>query len=245
MQTKLARWASSLLVVVGVVLVAAFFFDWVRGGISGARLAWDIKHWLFLVPISGAALAITAGTRSQHTRLVAILAGLLVVGDVALALFRGVIDSGLDTWLLLGGAGVMIAGMADKRRSLRAVGGVAVLLSFFAPWDDKSMFRSLIGSDADVLKAMGINVGVMWLSGIAGVTAILSALSTKPWSRWVAAMSGIAVYASFFWVMGSVVNMILAWGAWATLGASATALVLGVLAPGQRVVAAAAPAPKA
>jgi hypothetical protein len=49
--------------------------------------------------------------------------------------------------------------------------------------------------------------------------------------RSIAMASGLAVFASMLWMIGSVANLIFAWGAWSTLAASATALVIGVLAP--------------
>lgn len=242
MQKQLARWASSLLTVAGLVLVLAFFTSWIRGGVSGFYLAREVKHWLFLVPAVGALLAAAAATRSSYTRVVAVIAGLLVAGDVVYQLLDSVLHSGVDTWLILGGGAVVLAGIEPKHKTLRAVGGFAVLAGFVAPWDKASMLHVLLSSDADMAKAVGINMNVMWLTGAAGIAAITSALIAPAWSRKLAAAAGIAVFVSFFWLLASVANVVFAWGAWTTLGASATALALGILAPNERPAAA---APKA
>ena len=83
----------------------------------------------------------------------------------------------------------------------------------------------------DFIGGRGINVKVLWLIPVAGIAAIASAKKTGPGAKKIALVSGIAVFGSMLWMIGSVANLFFAWGAWTTLGASATALALGVLAP--------------
>ena len=234
MNKPLAGWATSLLTLVGTVLVCAFFVAWVNDGTSGLSLAWHQEHWLFLIPISGLALAATAQSKSAHTRIAAIGAGLLVTGDLMFDMLRGVMHGGLDLWLMLGGAALVLAGLGEKNRGLRTAGGVAVLVGFFAPWTSDSMFRGLIGEGADFAAAIGINIKVLWLIPVAGIAALASGGITGTRGRNIAAVAGIAVFASMMWMIGSVANLVFAWGAWSTLGASATALALGVLAPSDK-----------
>lgn len=215
----------------GLVLVGAFFVSWINDGTTGWTVARHVEHWLFLVPISGAVLALAAGTRSSVTRLAAIAAGLLVAGDLTFEMLKGAMHGGLELWLMLGGAAAVLAGVSEKNRSLRAIGGIAVLAGFFAPWTHDSLFRGLIGEGADFAAAIGINVKVLWLIPIAGIAAIVSAKQTGPRAKKIALVSGIAVFGSMLWMLGSVANLVFAWGAWTTLGASAAALALGVLAP--------------
>jgi hypothetical protein len=233
MNKKLAGWATSLLALVGVVLVCAFFVAWITDGTTGLSIAWHEEHWLFLVPVSGALLAATAGAKSVHTRLCAIGAGLLVAGDLMFEMLRGMLHGGLDLWLMLGGAAIVLAGISDKNKSLRAIGGLAVLAGFFAPWTSESTFRGLLDG-ADFAAALGINIKILWLIPVAGIAALASAGIAGTRGRNIAAVSGIAVFGSMLWMIGSVANLVFAWGAWATLGASATALALGVLAPTEK-----------
>src|SRR4051794_12898029 len=98
--------------------------SWVDFGgayrVSGLRLAWEENHWLLLVPLAGALVLAASATRSQHTRLAALLAGLAVTGYVLFNVAHSVIHSGLDTWLILGGAGLMLGGARGDRAVWRA-----------------------------------------------------------------------------------------------------------------------------
>jgi hypothetical protein len=241
-QTKLARWASSVLTVVGATLVGAFFLAWVDNT-SGLGLAMDGERWLFLVPIAGVALAVSAASNGPFTRIAAIGAGLLVAGDLMLDMLRGMLHGGPELWLMLGGAGVVLAGLGEKNKGLRAAGGIAILVGFFAPWSDESMFRALWSYGGMLADEIGISVRVLWLIPVAGITAIASA--ALPNGKKLAAFSGIAVFGSLLWMLGSVANLIFSWGAWITLGASGVALVLGVIAPGAKAAKAAVAAPVA
>ncbi len=233
MSTKLAKWASSLLVVAGAVMVGAFFLSWIRdwgdGGVSGWQLAHD-KHWLYAIPASGLLLALAAGTHASYTRLLALVAGLLVAGDFAYHLLRDMIHSDLTTYLLLGGAGVMIAGIDPARRALRAIGGIAVLLAWFAPWQRGAAISFTIDF-ADVFSLLGVAMILVYGSMLAAVVAIVSAFTDKPWGKTAALLAGVSVFAAYFWLLLTVANLFLGWGAWMTLGASGAALALAVLAP--------------
>lgn len=214
------------------------FVNWIDvSGVAtqtGLGIAWEHKHWLFLVPIAGAVLAATAGSRSKYTRFAAIAAGLVVAGDVMFDSTKSIIlDGGVATWLVFGGAGVVLGGVASTRRSWRVAGGLAVLCGFFAPWDSESMFRILWNGQAAALAdAFGIAMRILWLVPIAGVAAIASGLSSHAKSGRLALVAGIAVFGSVAWLVGSVANLMFAWGAWAALGASSIALVIGVFVPG-------------
>jgi hypothetical protein len=238
MNKRLAGWAYSVLSVVGVVLVGAFFLAWVKLGDepSGLSIAWHDEHWLFLVPLSGAVLAATAGAKSNLTRLAAIAAGALIAGDMAFELLKGMLHFNLDMWLMLGGAAVVMIGSVDKHRALRGAGGIAILAGFFAPWTSDSLFHGLREA-GDVAAMFGISTAALWLIPLAGLAAIASSNTTGLRGRRIALASGIAVFASILWFIGSVANMVFAWGAWATFGASATALVLGLVAPDEKPAA--------
>jgi hypothetical protein len=149
-------------------------------------------------------------------------------------MLRGVLHGGLDLWLMLGGAAIVLAGLPDKNKSLRAIGGLAVLAGFFAPWTSDSTFRGLIGDGADFAQAIGIHIKILWLIPVAGVAALASMGMPGARGRNIAAVAGIAVFGSMLWMIGSVANLVFAWGAWATLGASATALAIGVLGPSDK-----------
>lgn len=209
-------------------MIGAFFLAWINDGTSGLSLAWDGERWLFLSPIAGGALVAAAASRASYTRLAAVVAGVVVAGDVGYELMKGVFHGGLDLWLMLGGALVVLAGVPDKNKSLRVVGGIAVLVGFFAPWTE-STFSMLTSEAADFARMMGISVRVLWLIPLAGVGAIISGGAG---GKKLAVASGLGVFGALMWMIGSVANMVLAWGAWMTLGASAIALVVGVLAPG-------------
>jgi len=230
--TKLASWASTLLVVSGVVLVAAFFLAWIAGGgPSGWQLAHD-ERWLYAIPASGLLLALAAGTESKYTRLAALAAGLLVCGDFAYHLLRGVIHSNLSTWMLLGGAATMLCGISPARRALRAVGGIAVLLAFFQPWEHHTAIRLTLDlSLSDLMSVMGIAIILVYASMLAAVVAIISAFTTKPWGKTAALAGGFLVFLAYFWMLLAIATLFLGWGAWMTLGASSFALVVAVVAP--------------
>jgi hypothetical protein len=235
MNKRLAGWAYSVLSVVGVVLVGAFFLSWVKLGDepSGLSIAWHQEHWLFLVPLSGAVLAATAGAKSSATRLAAIAAGALIAGDMAFEMLKGMVHFNLEMWLMLGGAAVVMIGSVDKHRALRGAGGLAILVGFFAPWTSDSLFRGLWDA-GDVAAMFGISTAVLWLIPLAGIAAIVASNQTGIRGRRLALGAGIAVFASILWFIGSIANMVFAWGAWATFGASATALVLGLVAPDEK-----------
>jgi hypothetical protein len=235
---KLAQWASSILVVAGVVLVGAFFLDWIRdwgeGGSSGWRIARDGEHWLYAIPVSGLALALAAGSRASVTRLVALACGLLVAGDFAYHLLRDLIHSNLTTYMLLGGAAITLVGIPTERRALRAVGGAAVLLALFAPWESHAGFSVAVSiSLSDLFSVLGIATILVYAAMLGAVVAIVSAFTTKPWGKTAALVAGLAVFAAYFWLLLAVANMFFAWGAWLTLGASTAALGLAVLAPAE------------
>lgn len=192
----------------------------------GIGLAWEANHWLFLVPVAGAALVASAATRSAHTRLAAIAAGIAITGYVLFGVARSMLHSGLDTWLILGGAGAMLAGVSKERSTWRAVGGIAVLAGFIAPWADTSMWQLLTSGFAG---EMGIRI--LWLVPVCAITGIISAGSAIKGAK-LAAASGIAIYGTFLFIIGSVAWAVFGIGAWAALGASTVALIIGVLARG-------------
>jgi hypothetical protein len=136
-------------------------------------------------------------------------------------------------WLMLGGAVVVMFGSVDKHRALRGAGGLAILIGFFAPWTSDSLFRGLWAA-GDVADMFGISTAVLWLIPLAGIAAIVSSNQTGIRGRRLALGAGIAVFASILWFIGSIANMVFARGAWATFGASATALVLGLVAPDEK-----------
>ena len=236
-KTFLPAWAYGLLSAIGAVLVASMFVNWVDVGgesATGLGLAWEHEHWLFLVPVVGVLLAVAAGSRSEYTRLAAIAAGVVVSGNVMFQFAKTLfVDGGVDTWLVFGGAGVILGGVAATRRSWRVVGALAVLAGFVAPWDDQSMWRLLTSRELDFLTdGLGITVRVLWFVPLAAIVAIGSGVSSHAKAGRVALVAGLAVFGAFAWMIGSAANLVLAWGAWAALGSSALALVIGVLAPG-------------
>jgi hypothetical protein len=242
--TTMPRWATTILATMGVVMVAAMFVNWVdvNGQIemNGWRFAWDTDRWLLLVPVVGAALVAAASTRSRHTRLAAVLAGALVAGDVLYDLSKDLVHADLATWLVLGGAGAILAGLGKDGRGWRIGGGLAVLAGFFAPWTHNSLYGLLTDDLArTILDHMGVTVRVLWLIPLAAIGGIVAGLDRKPSGGRLALASGVAIYGAFLWLIGSAANVVLAWGAWATLAASAVALVLGVLASGPVIAKAA------
>ena len=228
-KTTLPQWAFGVLAVAGVVLVASMFLNWIDLGgdwsRSGLGLAWDDNHWMFLVPLAGGLLVAAASTRSEFTRLAAIFAGTVITGYVLFDLSRSIIHSGLDTWLMLGGAGVLLAGASRERVSWRAAGGALVLAGFFAPWTDESLWKGLTAASG---WDMGITIRVLWLIPLAGVVGIISAGNAANGKK-LALASDAAVYGAFLWVIGSTAYLVFGLGAWAALGASTVALVIGVL----------------
>jgi hypothetical protein len=227
---NLPRWAFGVLAVAGVALAGSMFLNWIDAGgvfsMRGITLAWEANHWLFLVPIAGLVLAAAAATRSQHTRLAALAAGIAVTGYTMFDLAKSVLSSGLDTWLILGGAGVMLAGAAKERFALRAIGGLAVIVGFIAPWADFSMFKLLT---SDMMSALGWSYRLLWLVPAAGVLGVISAGSAATGGK-LAVIAGVAVYGVFVYLIGAGALAVFGLGAWIALGASAVALVIAVLA---------------
>ncbi|HTL32781.1 MAG TPA: hypothetical protein VL326_06640 [Kofleriaceae bacterium] len=226
MTKTLPKWALGCLSFSGVALIASMLLNWIDffGRTSGLRLAWEQNHWLFLVPLAGAILLAAATTKHPLTRLAAIFAGLVVTGYVMFDLTRSIVHAGLDTWLILGGAGTMLAGMPNTRKAWRFFGGLMVLAGFVAPWVDYSMFKMLRHD----LIANGVS-NVLWAIPVGGVLGLFSAgASDKEGSR-LAALGGGLVYGSLILVIGLVAYVVFGWGAWLALGASATSLVIGVL----------------
>src|SRR6185295_6327562 len=100
-------WAYSLLTICGVVLVASMLVPWVSAfgeSHTGLGLAWSENHWLFVVPLVGAVLALAAATHSELTRLAAIAAGIAISGYVMFKFSKAIVfDGGVDSWLIFGG----------------------------------------------------------------------------------------------------------------------------------------------
>jgi hypothetical protein len=239
MNKALPSWAYSLLTTCGVVLVASMLVPWVSGfgdSHTGLGLAWHQNHWLFLVPLVGAALVITAATRSELTRLAAIAAGVTISGYILFKFTKSVVlDGGIDSWLLFGGAGAILGGVSPRRAAWRIVGGAAVLAGFFAPWTDESMFKLLTSDELPFLtEGLGVTVRILWLIPVAGIVAIGSGVSTSPRSNQAALAAGLAVLGTIGWTIGSFANLVLEWGAWGAVAASAVAMVVGVLASSRR-----------
>ncbi|HEY5921506.1 MAG TPA: hypothetical protein VIV11_07535 [Kofleriaceae bacterium] len=238
---NLPSWAFGVLSVLGVVLIGSMALTWIDFGglfsVRGYRLALDQNPWLLLVPIAGLVLTLAASTRSPHARLAAIFAGIAVAGYVLFGLARSIIHSGVDTWLMLGGAALMLAGAKD-RAMVRALGGAAVLAGFFAPWADFSMFFTLRKVyDGE------LTFNVLWLVPIGGVLGLLSAGNAAQ-GRKLALAGGAMVYGAFLLVIGVSAWLIFGLGAWLALAASSAALVIGVLARSPAPVVAPVPAAK-
>jgi hypothetical protein len=223
-------------------MLVSLVLDWISVGgqhVRGLTIAWEEKRWLLLVPVSGAVLLASAASRSHFTRVAALVAGGVVAGDLVVELMWGMMRGGVEPWLIFGGAIAMMAGMANSRRALRALGGLAVLAGFFAPWSDMSMASALCHG-GDLASEVGITAGILWAIPAAGAIGVASMFGKGAWGARLPLIAGIAVFGAFLWFLGSAASLILAWGAWATLGASAVALVIGVLAPAQAPVPAAA-----
>jgi hypothetical protein len=223
----LPQWAFGVLSVIGVVLVGSMLLNWIDLGgqftARGLSLAWNDNHWLFLVPLAGAVLIAAAATKSPYTRLAALAAGFVVTGYVLFNVSRSIVHSGLDTWLILGGAGIMLAATPRDRAVWRAIGGIAVLAGFFAPWVDYSMWKTLT-SDVHV---SGISGNILWLIPLAGITGIFASFAKQ--GPTLAAAAGITIYGTFLLVIGLVAYLVFGIGAWAAIGASACALLIGVV----------------
>jgi hypothetical protein len=223
-QKTLPHWAFYVLAFAGTVLIGSMLLSWISlvgWEMSGLRVAWEEDHWLFFVPLAGAALLVTAATKSKYTRLAALFAGLVVTGYTLLDVAQSIFDSGLDTWLILGGAGAMLVGASRDRRAWRAIGGIAVLAGFFAPWDNHSLCKVLTSGYAGFATAL-------WLVPLAGVAGLVATVHER--AAKLAAIAGIAIYGAFVFVIVRLAYAVFGWGAWAALGASTVALVIGVLA---------------
>ncbi|NVB79816.1 MAG: hypothetical protein HOV81_15580 [Kofleriaceae bacterium] len=233
MQKSLPAWAFGVLGMVGAALVGSMILNWVDLGgdftVRGYQLALDGSRWFLLVPLAGILLVAASATRSAHTRLAAIFAGIVVAGYVMFGLTKGILTGGLDLWLMLGGAGAMLAG-AGNRTWLRAAGGAAVLAGFFAPWADLSLAGVLWEGDVP-----GLAFKSLWLIPVAGVAGLLSAGGN---GAKLSAGAGITVYGAFVLVVGKVALAVFGLGAWVALAASSVALVIGVLARGSESAAA-------
>jgi hypothetical protein len=241
MQTPMPKWATAVLTLVGTVMVASMFVNWIDVGAvewSGWRFARS-EHYLFLVPLLGAVLAASAATRARHTRAAAIGAGALIVGAVLYDLSRRAIHADLSTLLVLGGAGMVLAGRGDHGKLWRIGGGVAVLAGFFAPWDANSLFTLLTDRTVRmVLDHLGVAMRTLWLIPIAAIAAIATAAMPPAIGRKVGTVAAVAVYGALLVLVGTTASIVLAWGAWTTLGAAAVALAVGLLARGPAPVAA-------
>lgn len=227
--------AATALMVVGVVLVAAFFAPWIdvmgQLKISGWELAKNDVTRLYLVPVLGLALIAAGATRSKYLPLVAAIASLAIVGTTAYYTVRGVLQFEYGALITLAGGGVALAGIGDQRRGLRALGGAMALVGFFLPWrDGDSAFAMLRSDEADLARAMGIAVSALWLIPAGAFLAIASTVTAKGNGKALAGLGGAAVLGGFFWFLGSAVNLVAGWGVWATLGAGVAAGALALVA---------------
>lgn len=203
-------------------MVASMFFAWIDfGGISasGLSIAWHDDHWLFIVPAAGAWLAATASARSEHTRLAAGLAGLVVAGDVAWEMAKDMLHMPVEGWLIVGGAAVILLGVPHARRALRLIGGVAVLAGFV---------MARVYTEADTISVSGL---LLWVIPLAGVVASLSAFASDPKAGRIALAAGASVYGVLVLLLGLAAYFVFGLGAWGAFGASALALVAGFVIP--------------
>jgi hypothetical protein len=216
---NLPAWALSVLSVAGVVMVVSMVLPWIDfGGMissSGLSIAWHDSHWMFIVPISGAALASAAATKSAHTRLAATVAGLAVAGDVVYALAKDALTMSMGSWLVIGGALVVLLGVPAAHRQLRVIGGVAMLIGFFVAGGIHTDTWSLTGS--------GI--------AVAGVVAAISGCSTSPKAGWAAIVAGLTPFALIVLGIGFTAFMVFGIGAWSAFAASLAALVIALAVP--------------
>jgi hypothetical protein len=220
-------WVFGVLLFTGLVLGGSMLLAWVDVEtlrVTGLQIARNDNPWLFLVPAAGALLAVLAGTRSPHIRLAALVAGAVAPGYMVFNMARSMaIHAGLDTWLILGGAGLMLFGAGQGRRLWRAVGGIAVLVGFFAPWTgDTSTWHVLIRQRPTHL-AERLLWDILFAGGAGVVAAVL------PNGGRLAATAGGAIYGTALFLLGTMMWQVFGVGAWLALGASVVALVVGAL----------------
>ena len=217
---KVPAWASSLLVVAGVVMVASMFVNWIDLGLggdssaTGLSIAWHFNHWLFIVPAVGAWLALAAATRADHTRVAAFAAGIAVAGDVAYEFGKDMIHMSLGSWLVLGGAATILLGVPTARRALRTIGGAAMVVGYAMSGGLHTASLSMNGS----------------LIAVAGVVAVLTGFSQRPNMRWVALAAGAVVPGLLLLVLGLGAYLIFGIGAWAAFGASVLSFAIALVA---------------
>ncbi len=227
---------ATALTVVGCVLVAAFFAPWIDlGGVvswSGWELAREDATRLFLVPALGIALILAGATRSKLLPLVAALAGLTIVGTTAYYTVRTTLKFDYGALITLIGGGIALAGIADKQRGLRALGGALALAGFFLPWaPGHSGFD--IARDTAGLDVIGISILSLWAIPAGAVLGLFAATDATPRGRTLAGLSGAVVLLGFFWFLGALVNLIAGWGAWTALGGGVAAGVLALFSGGR------------
>ncbi|MBI2391679.1 MAG: hypothetical protein HYV09_18970 [Deltaproteobacteria bacterium] len=104
--------ARTLLLVTGAALLVGFFLPWVDLGfgptISGFAVARHapsgalLQMMLWLVPIGGLAMIVTAATGSRHARLTSVLVGLGLVGYAVVKTVHAFFaTTGLGLWLVI------------------------------------------------------------------------------------------------------------------------------------------------
>jgi hypothetical protein len=224
MRAPLPSWVMPGLAAAGVVMVVSIFFAWIDVGplsLSGLQIARMGDHWMWIVPAAGALLAAAAATRSPYTRLAALVAGLAVAGDVVFEIAKSMLHMPVEGWLILGGAAVILIGVPERRRALRAVGGLAVIAGFFAAG----------GIDA-TREAPGWIACLLWAIPVAGAVAGVSGVLVAPRARWLALGAGAAVYGVLLVLLVVAAYEVFGLGAWAAFGASAVALAASLLVPG-------------
>jgi hypothetical protein len=218
---KLPAWALSILAVVGVAMVASMFVNWIDLGLgtnstaTGLSIAWHFNHWLFIVPAVGAWLAVAAVTRADHTRLAAFAAGIAVAGDVVYEFGKDLLHMSLSSWLVLGGAAIVLLGVPTSRRALRTIGGIAMVVGYALSGGHHTGSFSVTGT----------------LIAVAGVVAALSGFSQRANMRWVALAAGGVVYALLLLALGIGAYLVFGIGAWAAFGASLLAFAIALIAP--------------
>jgi hypothetical protein len=235
----IAEGAARILTFIGASILVLFVFcPWLAGGPTGLALLRQ-GWWLLIgVPIAGMAVLWTAATRSRHARLTAIIAGLAVVlcivGSVLFDLLELVsalvqLTPSSWTWLLFGGSAAVLVGAAPQRRWLRAVGGIAILLGFFAPWSEISLFWVLCNTRSE--EFFPIAILAFWLVPVGGVLALAYTAVTTVRGKRLAIAAGLSVFASYALLAGTIAVDNFGWGAWMTLVLSAMAVVTGLVAP--------------
>lgn len=221
-------WVSGVLLFSGLALLGSMLMRWVDTGTlqaTGLEIARNTNHWLFLIPAAGALLVLLTVTRSPHIQLAAIVAGAVTPGYMAFNMAHAfAIHAGLDTWLILGGAGLMILGAGPGGRLWRAVGGIAVLVGFFAPWTgDASTWHVLIRQRPTYLAER-----MLWDILLAGGVGVVAAF--LPSGGKLAGMASGTILGTALFLIATVLAHVFGFGAWLALGASVIALVVGVLA---------------